>query len=387
MKILLYSHYFYPSIGGLESVSLTLAKAFVQNGIECKVITTTDMDAPDNLPFAVVRNPKWRQQIELIFWADAVLYNGASLAMQPWVLLFRKPFIWIHTGYQVSCIDGCGWVEGEKAPLTPVSSFFYHIKRNGIKEALLGGFKLFIKRIFAKHLVSRNVAITQWMLNVQPLPRQVHIYNPFPIDEFLKQKDTPPEYDFLYLGRLVSEKGVETLLRAFSEALPRLEHSSQLLIIGDGNWKAKMEDLAKELQISTYVTFAGRKSGDELVEYVSKGKIAIIPSEWYEPMGGVALELMAAGKGLIVSELGGLKECVGNAGLTFPNSDYKALANRMVDLLQDVSLRETQINSGKEMIKNFLPSIFISQYIDLLHKEIEKKQGKRRLVIYPNLET
>src|SRR5690606_16004201 len=307
MKVLLYSHYFYPSIGGLESVSLTLAKAFVENKIECKVVTTTDKDTPDYFPFIVIRNPNWRQQIELIRWADVVLFNGASLAMQPWVLFFRKTFIWIHTGYQVSCIDGCGWVEGEKAPITPIASFLYHIKRSGIQSALLGGFKLFTKRIFAKYLVSKNVAITKWMLNVQPLPRQVHIYNPFPIDEFLKSRNTTPEYDFLYLGRLVSEKGVATLLKAFYEALPRLDYSSRLLIIGDGNWKAKMEALANELQISSYVTFAGKKSGDELVEYVSKGKIAIIPSEWYEPMGGVALELMAAGKGLIVSELGGLK--------------------------------------------------------------------------------
>jgi glycogen synthase len=372
MRVLLYSHYFYPSIGGIESVSLTIAKAFVINNIQCKVVTTTNAESTESFPFKIFRNPKRKQQIELVRWADVILFNGASLALQPWPLLFRKPFIWVHAGYQVSCVDGLGWVEGERAPITPTSSVIFHIKHYGWKAGGTGAIKLFIRRIFAKYLVAKNIAITEWMLKAQPLPRQVQIYNPFPIDDFLKSCNTVTEYDFLYLGRLVSEKGVATLLLAFSKVLQKFNRSSQLLIIGDGNWKDKMEALAEKLHISSNVTFVGKKSGSELANYVSKGRIAIIPSEWYEPMGGVALELMAAGKNLIVSELGGLRECVGDAGLTFPNGDHEALAKCMVSLLNDVSLRNAQLSRFKEIIKNFLPSIFISQYIDLLRREISK---------------
>lgn len=375
MKVLLYSHFFYPSIGGLESVSLTLAKEFVESGVQCKVITTTGSDSSDDFSFTIARNPNWRLQVQLVQWADIILFNGASLALQPWVLLLRKPFIWIHTGYQVSSIDGCGWVEGEKAPIEPVSSFFYHVKRQGLIAGIKGGFKLMVKRFFAKHLVSKNVAITKWMLDNQPLPKQVHIYNPFPIDDFYRPNEIEPQFDFFFLGRLVSEKGVATLLQAFAMALLVLEKPVRLLIIGDGNWRTKMENLAQKLQISSSVTFVGKKTGHELIDYVSRGRIAVIPSEWYEPMGGVALELMASGKNLIVSELGGLKECVGDAGLTFPNGDYHSLASCMVNLFSDASLREKQATIGKERIKGFLPSIFISQYVDLLQKEIAVKRG------------
>ncbi|PVY38676.1 glycosyltransferase family 4 protein [Pontibacter virosus] len=372
LKVLLYSHFFYPSIGGIETVSLTLAKAFVENGLECFVVTKSDNNVADNFSFPVVRNPNIRQQLELVQWADVILCNGASLALQPWPLVLRKPVIWVHTGYQVSCIDGCGWVEGERAPLVPLDSVAYHLKRAGWRAGMIGAAKLFVRRVFAKHIVSMNVAITKWMLQAQPLPKQVHIYNPFPLANFKDLYSSVPEYDFIYLGRIVSEKGVGTLLRAFATVIWSFNSPSSLLIIGDGNWRSKMEQLAYDLQIAPYVDFVGKKQGRELTEYVSSGRIAIVPSEWYEPMGGVALELMAAGKNLIVSELGGLKEMIGSSDFTFPNGDYEALAKRMLQMLLDENLRNNQLRLLQENLVNFTPSLFIKKYIELL-QEVRNK--------------
>lgn len=375
-KVLLYSHFFYPSLGGLETVSLSLANGFIANGIDCKVITTSECLINDDFAFEVIRKPDRHNQKEIVKWADVVLFNGASLALQPWVLFYRKPFVWVHVGYQASCIDGLGWVDGHSAPITPLASIVYHIKLKGLSWGISEGLRLGLRRFFAKYLVSKNIAITEWMDKMQPLPRQVHIYNPFPVNQFLSSYTNEPEYDFLYLGRIVSEKGVATLLKAFSRTLKKIDSSPRLLMIGEGKWKVKMELLAKDLGIADLVTFAGKKSGMELVQFVSKGKIAIVPSEWYEPMGGVALELMAAGKNLIVSEYGGLKECVGDVGLTFKNGDDTDLANQMLKLLNDQSLRESLLHKGKQRIEMFNPDIFINAYIDLL-KEVAKWEGNR----------
>lgn len=373
MKVLLYSHFFYPSVGGVESVSLTLANGFLSNNIDCIVVTTSNIEEGHTIPLTIFRNPNRSKQIELVKWADIILFNGASLALQPWPLLFRKPFIWIHTGYQVSCVDGCGWVEGNRAPLEPVASVLYHLKYSGLRQGVSGAFKLLIRRFYAKYLVTKHVAITKWMLNIQKLPRQVQIYNPFPINGFFKLSNTTSEYDFIYLGRIVSEKGISTLLHAFSKVAKSINTRPKLLIIGDGNWKSKMEKLADELHIEDSVSFVGKKTGKDLLDFVAKGEVAIVPSEWYEPMGGVALELMAARKSLIVSEFGGLKECVGEAGLYFTNGDSEDLARCMVTLLTDTSVRDTQLRIGRERIKKFLPSIFIEQYIELLQTEVVKK--------------
>ena len=375
MKVLLYSHNFHPAIGGLETVSLALANGFAQNNIDCVVVTTSAGNDDSIFPFKVVRQPNRKQQIDLVKWADVVLFNGASMALQPWLLWYRKPFMWTHVGYQVSCIDGLGWVEGEAAPIKPLASVIYHIKRKGIVWGVKEGFKLALRRFIAKHLVTKNIAITKWMNDIQPLPRQVHIYNPFPINQFLgSAANTNFEYDFIFLGRIVSEKGVPTLLNAFHILLqqnPQID--SKLLIIGDGKWRDKMEALCHSLDISAKVTFAGKQSGQALVDWVSKGQIAVIPSEWFEPMGGVALELMAAGKNLIVSELGGLKECVGNVGLTFMNGDANDLAACMAKLLHNKQLRDEQKAMAAERIKLFDPSIFVAQYIEVLKSAVNTK--------------
>lgn len=371
LKVLLYSHFFYPSVGGIETVSLTLAEGFVSNGLDCKVVTTSIADDQKTFPFEIIRRPDKRQQVNLVKWADVILFNGASLALQPWILLYRKPFIWVYPSYMVLCIDGLGWVDGKEAPLTPFKSIKYHIQLKGWKWGISQGVKLLIKRCVALYLADKNVAVTHWVKTIQPLPRQLVIYNPFPLDKFASAHTIEPEYDFLFLGRIVSEKGVPTLLKALLKVVSKYP-SANLLIIGDGNWKGKMENLATELQIAKNVTFTGKKSGPELIEWVAKGRIAVVPSEWCEPMGGVALELMAAGKCLIVSESGGLKECAGNAALTFPNGNHEELAKCMIALLENKALREQQLLKGRERIKLFDPARFILQYIDLL-KELSKK--------------
>ncbi len=372
MKVLLYSHYFYPSVGGVETVSLTLAKGLVNNGIECKVVTRTSDVGDIKLPLEVIRNPKKKQQISLVRWADIILFNGASLALQPWTILLRKPFIWIHVGYQVSCIDGLGWVDGMRAPIMPLDSLKYHIQIKGWKWGLTEGCKLIAKRFIAKKMVTKNIAITKWMEQIQHLPRQVQIYNPFPLDHFLAANAIEEEFDFMYVGRIVSEKGVSTLLNAFSQLLLFYNPVINLLIVGDGNWRAKMENLAQELNITHAVTFAGKKTGKDLVVWVSKARIAVIPSEWLEPMGGVALEMMAAGKNLIVSEYGGLKECVGDAGLTFPNGDVDALATCMKQLLVDKALQNRQKEMAKKQLQKFEPELLIQKYIGLFEQLLKQ---------------
>ena len=368
MKVLLYSHVFHPSTGGVETVSLTLAEGLIERGIQCRLVTQTPQgEEGPAFPFEVIRHPQAARVRELIDWADVVLFNGASLALQPWLVLSRKPYVWVHVGYQVSCIDGLGWINGQAAPLSPWASFIFHARREGPLRGLIGAMKLLVRRTVAKHLVERNVAITHWMAKAQPLPRQVQIYNPFPIDRF---RDAAPvnaaPFDFVYLGRMVSEKGVNTLIQAFARVVAQAPARPRLLLIGDGDRMAQMQALARSLDVEGDVHFAGRQSGQELVQWVGQGAVGIVPSAWQEPMGGVAVELMAAGRGLIVSEQGGLAECAGDAGLRFANGDAQALADCMLRLLADPQLRATLGQRALHRAALFAPGRFIDQYIELL---------------------
>ncbi len=371
MKILLQSTVFSPAVGGIETVSECLARHYVHLGHECTVVTKTpaNLGAADAFPFPVVRNPSKSEKASLTASHDIIHSNGASLDFVPQALRSRKPLVWTHQGYQLLCIDGLGWYEGEPAPLAPIPSFFFHAKRRGPVKAAAAFAKLLIRRTAARFL--HHVAITEWVARRQPLPGQCVIYNPFPLHRFAELKnaselpqDTP--YDFFFAGRLVSEKGVATLLRAFALFLnENPAYEKQLLIIGDGNWRAVLTALAYELHIGARVHFAGLQTGKNLLSWVRQGEIAIIPSEWEEPMGGVALEMLSAGKPVIASDRGGLAECVGDAGLTFPNGDHVALAQQMANLLASPHLRQDLRRKAGDHLKKFDDGMLSEKYLDL----------------------
>jgi glycosyltransferase involved in cell wall biosynthesis len=374
LKVLLYSYYFYPSIGGIESISASLAEGLVQMGHECKVVTESGNDGVDNFEYEIYRQPNRQNKIALVKWSDIVVYNGVGLGLQPWPVIYRKPFVWIHQGYQISCIDGLGWVEGEAAPMTAKESIAYHYKRNGFAAALKGAVKVYTKLFYAKYLVTRNVACTHWVLGRMPeLYKKLAIHSPYPIRKFEKPSaEMLLIYDFVFVGRLVSEKGVFTLIKAFTKLVKAGKTDLRLLVIGDGNWKDKIQALIAENGIDNKVVMAGKKTGQELTDLIHSCKIAVAPSEWEEPMGGVALELMSAGRNIIVSRNGGMAECVGKGGMTFLNGDADELANVMQLLWSDSELQACQKEEAKKQLKDFLLEERIKEHVKLFEELLKK---------------
>jgi glycosyltransferase involved in cell wall biosynthesis len=380
LHVLLYSRPFFPATGGIETVSLTLAEQIVAAGHRCTVVTETEADParPDHFAFAIERRPTWRRRVALARAADIVHSNGASMAMFLPAKLARRPFLWTHGGYQLVSVDGLGWLDDAPAPMRPLASLAAHARRRGAGTAAVEAVKLGLRNVVGR-LVDRNVAITHWVAERQPLPRQVVVYNPFPLGRFAPQPDArprpAPRYDFLYVGRLVSEKGVPTLLRAVALVNARAGHRpATLLLVGDGERRASLEALARELGLAAQVHFAGTLRGSALTDAIAEGDVAIVPSEWEEPMGGVALELLAAGKPLVVSERGGLLECVGDAAWAFPNGDAAALAARLAALLDDETLRRSKAARGAEIVARFDEKKLTGEYLALYEQILRERR-------------
>jgi glycosyltransferase involved in cell wall biosynthesis len=364
MRILIYSRPFEPSIGGVETVTAILATNLIGSGHECRVITETPGEKINYQGYSVFRSPGLIARLTHVAWSDIVHSNGASVALYPYAVILGKPFVWTHQGYQVISIDGLGWLGGESAPMTMWASFRFHARRMGIGRGFIGLFKLIIRRRIAQ-LVDMNIAITEWVARRQPLPKQIVIYNPFPTTVFSSIKPGKPAMDFIFIGRLVSEKGVDILLRAFKELLatPGFEVRT-LSIVGDGPLRGELESLAKELQIAEKVHFAGAARGQHLHELVSKATIGIVPSVWEEAMGGVCIELLATGKIVIVSERGGLAELIGDAGLTFRNGDYIDLCRKMKATLAEARWVDFDPEIAKLQARRFDENALTKEYID-----------------------
>src|SRR6266702_5203277 len=144
----------------------------------------------------------------------------------------------------------------------------------------------------------------------------------------------------LYVGRIVREKGIFTLLDAF-EKLRKQGKDVSLVLVGEGPLK---EDLAKEVlrrKLNDRVKLAGFVDEKKLVSLYNSSDAFVLPSH-YEPFGMVALEAMASRVPVVVSDVGGLSEIVedGITGVKVPASDPHALAEGILRVLENPELSE-----------------------------------------------
>ena len=127
---------------------------------------------------------------------------------------------------------------------------------------------------------------------------------------------------FLYFGRLSKEKGVMKLLKAVAAC-----NNVSLIIAGTGQCFNEIKDFIVSNFLNNRVNLVGFKSGNELQEIIKNSKCVILPSEWYENAPYSAMEAMALGKPLIVSNYGGLPELVANGKNGFVFNDLKTLTD------------------------------------------------------------
>ncbi|MEO1389781.1 MAG: glycosyltransferase family 4 protein [Cyanobacteria bacterium J06634_6] len=373
MKILLYSSVFFPSVGGIETITATLASNIISLGHKCIVVTETPIQKEQKFDYEVVRNPTWRERLKITKGCDIIHSNGASVAMFPFAKLCKKPFVWTHNGYQVACVDGLGWLNGSPAPITPRESLLFHLSEKGFFHFLKEAIKLNMRRYVADR-VDLNIAATHWVAKRQPLKNQVVAYTPYPLEKFTSaRQNIPKKYDFIYVGRLVSEKGIDTLLNAFQHLISEPEYRHKTLaVVGGGGKKEELETLTNQLNLQNNVYFLGSHRGDDLIEIIEQAEIGVVPSIWEEPMGGVSLELLAAGKKMIVSEFGGHAECLKDASLSFPNGDYVSLSQKMKLLISDHNIAKKISENATLKIQDFNETELTKKYVEIYEKVLSE---------------
>ena len=157
-------------------------------------------------------------------------------------------------------------------------------------------------------------------------------FQALPPDDQLK----PDEGYILYFGRLSPEKGVDDLLRA----MVRLPHIP-LVIAGDGPARARLESLARELNLKNFL-FAGAVRGAKLDQLIAACSFSVFPSHAYETLGKSILESYAWGRPVIASDLGSRREIVdhGATGLLYPPGNRDELASAIAFLFDRCDLAE-----------------------------------------------
>jgi glycosyltransferase involved in cell wall biosynthesis/peptidoglycan/xylan/chitin deacetylase (PgdA/CDA1 family) len=140
------------------------------------------------------------------------------------------------------------------------------------------------------------------------------------------------------------EKALEVLIEAHATVV-RTFPDAHLVIVGDGVCQPELEQLRRQLDLTSAVSFLGRRGDvDSILRDVD---ICAMSSDW-EGMPLFALETMAAGKPMVATNVGGLPEIVtpDRTGLLVPPRDPGALAEALVSLLADPDRRRRLGEAG-----------------------------------------
>ncbi len=336
MKILLSSHAFAPSIGGIETVSGLLAEEFVRLGHEVVVVTQTPAEGVEEFSHPVLRRPSLGQLIGAIRWCDIYWQNNLSLRTLWPSWLFRRPTVITHQG------SYCRRPRG-----------FDLVQR--LKHAIVRG----TPSVAISHAVADCFRTSSTVI---PNPYDARLFHD-------RANDAERPADLIFLGRLVTEKGIDLLLEALARLRPRGSFP-KLTIIGGGPELAGMEQMAERLELRKQVTFAGPKRGAELVDLLQEHKIIVIPSRYDEPFGVVALEGIACGCAAVGSSGGGLPEAIGPAGISFPNGDVVALAEALEKLLRQPNERMRLRAAAPAHLAKFHPAAIAAAYLALFRSQL-----------------
>jgi len=156
-----------------------------------------------------------------------------------------------------------------------------------------------------------------------------------------------------YVGRLVAEKGVETLLQAAAGLA--VDGSWRLEFVGSGPLEGRLRQLAAELGLAGQVRFAGQVASVEMPARLVALDVLVLPSRtrpnWKEQFGRVLIEAMACSVPVIGSDSGEIPHLIGDAGLIFPEGDAGALRDCLARLLADADLQRELAARGRARVQ------------------------------------
>lgn len=249
----------------------------------------------------------------------------------------------------------------------------YFEKYNPLFALVLYGFERFRPRRYRRIITVSPQTREKYTLGPGA---QVEVLSNGVPDELLRT--TPSETDYLlYLGRLdIHHKGLDLLLSAFHTFSPE-RPDLRLIIAGDGRDREALMKLIGKLPsaLQKKIELPGWVSGDEKTALLQEALMVVMPSR-YETQGIVALEAMASGKALVVSdipELGYVAACGG--GVAFREGDVTALTGAIRLLASGSDLR-TMGQKGRNWVADFTWNAIASGFEAMLLDTVSQHSRK-----------
>ena len=162
------------------------------------------------------------------------------------------------------------------------------------------------------------------------------------------------EFRLAFVGRVVEEKGLETL----ANALGKLKDLSwKLIMIGSGPHESRVRSALENNGVAARVQWRGFVPHDEVARFFESVDCLVLPSEtrknWKEQFGRVLVESMACGTPVIGSDSGEIPNIIRatGGGLVFHESQSDSLAGRLRKMMTDIDARCAMADSGLAYVR------------------------------------
>ena len=151
---------------------------------------------------------------------------------------------------------------------------------------------------------------------------------------------------------IIPEKGIHDLLQAASLVVSQ-KSDVQFVIVGEGPYQSECQKLAAELGICEHLTWTGMVQDPLLEGVYAAADVVCQMSRWEEVFGQVITEAMASWRPVIGTRVGGIPELIndGETGFLVERGDIRAMADRILHLLNDPGQRTKMGNKGREGVE------------------------------------
>ena len=296
-------------------------------------------------------------------------------------LLRKKNAEVLHIYFGNSALQLLPLLEKEDRPCPIVVSF--HGADAGVdmdKEA----FRDAMQRVFASAdaIMARSEALARDLRELGCPEEKLTIQRAgIPLDEWPALPRTVPidgAWRFVQSGRLIEKKGYDTTLRAFAR-FQEVHPKARLVILGDGPLMDPLRQLAKDLDVTNNVTFAGFVDQDRIRCEYGWAHAFLHPSRTAddgnrEGVPNSMLEAMATGLPVLATEHGGIPEAVddGTEGYLADEDDWEAFAVAMHDLAASEKIWTRMSSAAREKVQQGYER---SQQIEELEEIYRKAAG------------
>lgn len=194
-------------------------------------------------------------------------------------------------------------------------------------------------------------------------------FNP---SRFLEVKKNKDEFNFVFVGRIVGDKGVNELVEAFVR-LNKEYPVIRLTLVGkyEANLDPVKPETLKEIEEEPCIDACGPKYGDALLVEYMKSDCFVMPS-YREGFPNTVLEAGAMGLPSIVTDINGSREIIehGKNGLIIPPKDADALYEAMRQMMLDTSSREKMAANARPLVASRFEKSFVQNCLMEFYTEI-----------------